>query len=609
MRVQIITIKRRKKGGVIRKTSDYVGDTVTIGRGTDEVVFIPDLRAAYHHAEIVQNKDGAFFVRSVALSGIKLNAVSVEQGELNLADRVAIGRWEIRRVASDDRSYDLTLELEQIVSDADSNADIKQKVKTTLTTVGPSKRRWSWILVSGVMILFLVLPLLGKAIPGLGHLLKSVPGLPSDSVWNSGELSPVHHFFREDCATCHQKAFIRVEEQACIDCHQNTHAHTDLKFVAIEQLNQTRCASCHEEHNGSVGLVMRDDSFCVDCHHALKEFTNNESKLLNVSDFGDDHPEFKVSIPHLEGDTIVSKRVSLEQKNQLKEQLTLFFSHKAHLKPEGVHKRYDPDRDKKNKRLPSEQNSGDRVVMKCADCHTFDRGNVATKDIHFEDHCAECHHLDFEPGDKQRELPHGDAAEVLYALQQYYQNKALKGLINDPQAPLVVRTRRRPGQRLSEPERLAALAWAERKTREVAMEVFMFRNCKTCHDVKYNSNGKPPWTIPLVRIPEHWMPLAQFTHQKHVTVACDDCHQDVQESEDGSDVLLPSIKVCRDCHAGEEDSRLLASNCVDCHGFHVGDPLLGQQQRQQLAKQQADAALDTRVPDDPVNPASLEGRE
>ena len=618
MRVQIITIKRRKKGGVVRKTSEYAGDVVTIGRGTDEAVFIPDLRAAYHHAEIHQGKQGEFFVQSLALSGIRINGVSSDQGEFNLTDRIAIGHWEIRRVACEDNRYDLTLELEQISSDADHDVAVKQQIKTTLAAVGPDKRCWSWMLVASVLGLFFILPLLGKAIPGLGNVLKSVPGLPSDSVWNTGELSPAHHFFREDCSTCHQSAFIRVEDQACIDCHQNTHAHADLKFDAVDELNAARCASCHEEHNGSIGLVMRHDSFCVDCHRHLKQLTNDETKLLNASDFGSDHPEFRVSIPHLKNDQVVLKRVSLEHKDQLKEELSIYNSHKAHLKPEGVHRRFDPDRDKLDRdksELPVAQDqSSDRVIMDCADCHTFDRGRVATKQINFQQHCNACHRLDFEPGDEQQELPHGDVGKVLYYLQQFYQNKALKGLVEDSRAPLVVRTRRRPGQRLSEPERLEALAWAERKTRDVAMEVFMFRVCKTCHDVQYASNGKPPWTIPPVRLPEHWMPLAHFSHQKHVTVACEDCHQNVDESEDGADILLPSIKVCQDCHAGEDDRRRLASNCVDCHGFHVGEQLLGEQQqlKQQTPPEVKQTGTVSKIDgaDNALNnPASLEGSE
>ncbi|MEE9424717.1 MAG: cytochrome c3 family protein [Methylococcales bacterium] len=610
MRVHIDSIKRRKKGGVVRKTAEFNGDIVTIGRGTDQVVFIPELRAAYDHAEIYQARKGEILVRSQALSGIKLNGVSTQKSVFNLADCITIGRWEIRRVSASD-DYDLALELEKVVSQANSDSIVQQQIKSTLALVGPNKRHWSWILVASVLIWFLALPLLGKVIPGLENVLKSVPGLPSDTVWNTGDLSSAHHFFRQDCTTCHQNSFIRVEDQACIDCHQNTHAHADLKFNEVDELNEMRCASCHEEHNGSLGLVMRDDSFCADCHTSLQQFTNNQTRLLDASNFGSDHPEFRASIPHLENGKVISRRVSLDNKDQLKEQLTIYFSHKAHLKPEGVHQTYDSDRQKNSGLLDTVSEDADRVIMQCADCHTFDRGQVATKQINFEQHCSECHRLDFETSDKQRELPHGDVMEVLYYLQQYYQNKALKGMIEDPQAPLVARTRRRPGQVLSVRQRQTAIAWAEGKTRDVAMEVFQFRVCKTCHDVQYASNGSPPWSIPPVSIPEHWMPLANFSHQKHVTVACDDCHQDIDQSEDGTDVLLPSIKVCRDCHAGEDDTSRLSSNCVDCHGFHVGEQLLGQQQqlKQQVpsVNEKADAVSNTIVPDDSLNPAGLEG--
>ena len=194
MRVHIDSIKRRKKGGVVRKTAEFNGDIVTIGRGTDQVVFIPELRAAYDHAEIYQASEGEILVRSQALSGIKLNGASIQKGVFNLADCITIGRWEIRRVAASD-DYDLALELEKVVSQANSDSIVQQQIKSTLALVGPNKRHWSWILVASVLIWFLALPLLGKVIPGLENVLKSVPGLPSDTVWNTGEFVFCTSFF------------------------------------------------------------------------------------------------------------------------------------------------------------------------------------------------------------------------------------------------------------------------------------------------------------------------------------------------------------------------------------------------------------------------------
>ena len=56
---------------------------------------------------------------------------------------------------------------------------------------------------------------------------------------------------------------------------------------------------------------------------------------------------------------------------------------------------------------------------------------------------------------------------------------------------------------------------------------------------------------------------------------CEDCHS-VKTSEEGSDVLLPNIESCRECHGGADDNSRLASTCVDCHGFHIGDGLLAE---------------------------------
>jgi predicted CXXCH cytochrome family protein len=65
------------------------------------------------------------------------------------------------------------------------------------------------------------------------------------------------------------------------------------------------------------------------------------------------------------------------------------------------------------------------------------------------------------------------------------------------------------------------------------------------------------------------MPKARFEHSAHETSKCTDCHA-APDSKKASDVLMPAIAVCRDCHMGAEKvTNKVASDCGTCHGFHM----------------------------------------
>jgi hypothetical protein len=213
---------------------------------------------------------------------------------------------------------------------------------------------------------------------------------------------------------------------------------------------------------------------------------------------------------------------------------------------------------------------GGKKVMACSDCHHPDAGGIGMLAINMERDCAKCHRLEFEPDNPQRVVPHGKLDHVLYTLTEYYGNQALLGNIKDPNAPRVVKNRRRPGEKLTKQERKEAFDWAANKALEVGADLFEERVCSTCHDVTRVREDYPPqWDIAPVRIAESWLPKAKFTHKKHETMECTDCHK-ASNSEDSMDVLIPAIDNCRQCHAGTRSvTNRLESTCVDCHGFHV----------------------------------------
>jgi predicted CXXCH cytochrome family protein len=166
-----------------------------------------------------------------------------------------------------------------------------------------------------------------------------------------------------------------------------------------------------------------------------------------------------------------------------------------------------------------------------------------------------------------REVPHGNPALAVTAVEEFYANLALKGTRDSFRKAFGVSGEgllRRPGGP-TEPQREQALAMAERKARKVSAELFEVRVCATCHAV---SRSGEEWRVAPVRTQRRWMPHARFDHKTHAQAKCGDCH-DVTKSKKASDVAMPTIDACRECHAGSRPAEgKVTSNCMLCHGFH-----------------------------------------
>jgi hypothetical protein len=65
------------------------------------------------------------------------------------------------------------------------------------------------------------------------------------------------------------------------------------------------------------------------------------------------------------------------------------------------------------------------------------------------------------------------------------------------------------------------------------------------------------------------MPRARFNHALHITQPCTSCHDTAERSKRSSDILMPRIAKCRECHGGAGDTSKLSSDCVMCHRFHL----------------------------------------
>jgi predicted CXXCH cytochrome family protein len=564
MRCLIRRVTRKSKAGTGHTSREIDSEVLSIGRATDQDVFLSDLHVALHHAVLRPASDDGFALQARTPSGIQINGRTVQAGVVKVGDTISIGMSTLRLVRAP-AGFALAIEIEEARAERGQPPGAGP---TSLRAAGLGKRRWAWFL-------FLLVGGLGLGVP-LAQIHQSPPpdidmkrfqvpagaGMPwrlagGDHLWDSGPMSRPHRFFGQECRACHRKPFQRVTNDACVGCHADQPHHAeDADLLHVSGLAEQRCASCHLEHNGTEGLVTTESALCTDCHQKPGKNIPG-SDIRSVSGFGESsHPEFRVrvvaSTPGSE-DPFDWRRIRGDQ--TLREDNGLRFPHDIHLAADGI-----------------EGPAGKRV-LDCASCHRPDAGGNAMQPIRFESDCQSCHRLNFEPTEPDRELPHAAPDRILPILKDYYARVALAGgyRADTGGVPEVVRRNRPAATELDREQRRAALRWADAKAVEVAEEVVEYRTCTTCHEVDRTDGGRdgPRWSIPPVALTADWYPKARFSHDPHTGMACTDCHA-ADESGESADVLMPGAETCQQCHGDAHSEERVASRCIDCHGFHTG---------------------------------------
>jgi len=521
-------ITKNAAGGVEHTDKIVEAPVITIGRATDQVLHLKDKRARLQHA-VIEQHGGGVQISTNALTGVVVNGRSQRSAQLEPGDVIEVGSNILRVIESPDGiDFAITFELS---AEASSSHFVKNWTAPVSGIGSWSKRRLSWTLVIAVAVLALALP-----------------RFTYESFFLAGPVHNAHSSVANDCDACHVTSFQRVPDTACMECH------TVEKHIAQGEtvLGEVRCASCHLEHNEPAQLVNRHQALCSGCHADLAD----DVQLEDAEDFLDAHPEFGVSL--LRTSTTADGKLEwiterlLMSDAQGAERSNLLFNHAAHLDESGI---VTPE---------------GRRVIECAECHEPQTGGAQMKPIAMDEHCSSCHTLSFDPDDPSREIPHGDPASVIQALVEYYSARLLGA---DPDA--VDQRVRRPGRALTRADRDRAAAEARVQALTVAEDLFERRACTTCHDVTRidDNNSDVPWQVLPVRLTEAFFARANFSHGAHETEvnSCDGCHQ-ASQSEAASDVLIPGIESCRDCHgsgySNRNNSEQIPSTCVMCHSFH-----------------------------------------
>lgn len=385
---------------------------------------------------------------------------------------------------------------------------------------------------------------------------------------NPGPISQAHASFALDCAQCHSDANSLVQisvesspvDANCIACHQNYELH---------QPNIPRghsCTACHHEHVTSGPMRPVADANCRSCHASAE-------LMARAAELGKAHPEaafdttaedgllyFKPERPD-DGYTAVFQAFDdghpefQIHRDKLQDPNSLAFNHKIHL-------------------------GGDTIPelngrpLQCVDCHQPDASGRYMRPISYEAHCQSCHSLQFDPLQPNMAIPHGDSASVLAYLRsldlQYDQEAARQG-ISDPveirkfSAAQLQRLRDsvRAGLNLEERVFFHGAADAVRVAGSFHPASSEYPGCAYCHDVQKTATGLPEVTPP--QTPDRWLGQSHFDHSKHKDMDCATCHQ-VENSELTSDILMPSIATCIECHSQQGQ---VVHSCQTCHGYHA----------------------------------------
>jgi predicted CXXCH cytochrome family protein len=551
--------------------------SITIGSAAANTIQLLGHGVAITHATIHQTADG-LRLRCSRGKRVSVDAKVCSAAQLRVGNEITIEGHRLLMLAAP-AGFDCALQLE-----ADPRvgpSEYESSFRTDLSQTRLSARALSWIFVGVALLVGLLVPI--HMVQRHRQGLPSTPGLTDDTLWSAGPLSPAHaHAAGNRCGACHQQFFMAVADRSCRECHRDTNdhiskSHRDMASMEAPQ----RCATCHDEHLGEqFQRVMQNDRLCTGCHaRAEKSFGPLATK--NVSGFGPGgiHPEFnvvlrKISPENPEGEPYRQPlRAAVEQSN-------LKFSHAQHL---------DPDKVTSDRGTP----------LGCSNCHVLDSNSDRFKPITMKDSCAGCHELNFDVGATDRHLPHGNVAEAMFVIEDYFTRKYV-----DPRPqPVRTVTRRLPdlGRDASIAETIErctgpAIACARERARVEIENQFTRRGCVGCHVVVDDTRGADVherFKLEPVRITERYFPDAKFSHLAHRVQddltgdrACESCHG-ARKSTRSRDLLLPNVDRCLECHrdaqhetakliavstaadpVSHRDRKVITTQCTSCHAYH-----------------------------------------
>lgn len=545
------------RGDMQERITEVSGDMLRIGRGVSNDLQLEDLSVFLHHATITGDEQGRYLLRDLTQTGATyINRAPIEEQVLRHGDRIRIQRYALA-VSLDDSSGLLVLTVQ---------GEPRAKIPPSLALMPKLQlagRRWTKRSIAAVLCLLVV----------LGSVVAFAIG--QRAVFMPGAVSMKHTKFANQCQACHgpvKYVWELVPNGACQGCHEPKLLPPAHFRETVSLTQPPLCTSCHLEHKGQRLLADVQDRKCVQCHGNLKVNNPQVPSLATVHSFMTDHPEFAItrSLPGGSGPT----RVRLDDNTLLKDDSALKLNHQRHLELEADYL--------------ATQFGVEARRMNCGDCHRSDDEGRTMLSIRFDRDCQRCHssELEFEG----RRIVHGrQLVETEARLLSQKSRQCLKCHETEP-----VNQAMQPGAAVGRVPNV------DNEAVELGAEGGgVAANQPTDKTVTAQQTGTLSVKIRKVatsyaELPGGWMPYSRFDHQAHASLPvlevkgseirngrptesgnekrrenwCVACHQQAPRSMKTEDVLLPSIRVCRQCHREPGGAQ---ARCRSCHDFHVPD--------------------------------------
>jgi len=539
-------------------------DSLTIGRAAENDIHLPDLAVEQHHVRIVAQADGTLGVEALGTLGFGLDGRVVNQGVIDprTGGEIALGAARLAVARESDGHTSITIR--QVAAEEGKGDALRG---FALASVLPSKRAMSWLFAGAILLALLMVPV-------ASHLLRTpvkndpegkTPGqVVMDAAWSTGALSLKHHSLEDNCESCHVAAFESVADETCISCHKETGDHAAMPRLAkgmaplstgdalqwriatsLGKEGPLGCVSCHSEHEGKVRQKPASEAFCADCHDAL-DTRLTDTALGNAHDFGKEHPQFRPAFYASFG-AARPVRASLDSKPI--ERSGLKFPHDVHMDARGGAARMALS-------LPQYG-----APLECKDCHSLDADRIGFKEVKMEDACEGCHSLvsGRSAGGGFSKLRHGDVKDLA---------EDLARVGTGPRADLSA-GRSRPGQFARGGAYAADFGRPVRAYIGLSNALSPGGICTECHLPARGPTGQAD-LVP-VNLPDRFLTTGFFSHEAHKREECTDCHA-ADTSKAATDLLIPDLKSCRDCHLGAsavKTKKIVPSECAMCHAYHL----------------------------------------
>lgn len=555
----IRTIEHTAAGREIVRDRTLDQSEISIGRAAGNDIHLSDLAVDQRHVRLTLEPGGMIDAQSMGGLGFGINGRTEKSARTDPYVGFELSLGSARLAITREGNGPVRIVIKQVERD-EAAGDAMQKF--ALATTLPSQRAMAWTLAGAIFFLLL-------SVPVFTHLTRDpVANDPDihregqvlfDAAWSSGELSLAHHDLNDNCEACHAAPFVSVQDETCLTCHEELGDHSATPRLArgmpplspgdaiqwdiamtLGKEGPLGCVACHSEHEGQVEIEAASEQFCADCHNRL-DTRLTDTGLGNAADFGRKHPHFR---PQFYSAHYADQPIRLSLDANPVEKSGLVFPRDIHMDKQGGAARMA---------LSLGEYDG---PLECADCHESEPDGVNFEPVVMDDACESCHSLVLErTASGFRKLRHGDVDDLIEDLASASRSR-----------PSNRSGRMRPGQFGRGGAYYSNFGPPVRDYVAISRALEETGVCGECH-IPNRVNGGPD-LVP-VNLPDDYRLKGYFDHEAHEDEDCTDCHA-ANTSDTATDLLLPDLDSCRDCHLGASAMRteeIVPSSCATCHGY------------------------------------------